>query len=598
MKSFTGITVSLLAAAGSIGCAVQAWDEPESVDEASESILNGTTVTTDTRGSPQLSGCSSSLLRDRWVLTAKHCLAAAGASATLLDGTTATFTDPIFNHPTLDVTIGRISSSLSPSGSATTRGPYPLYRGSEIGLLNLTLYAQGWGANNNCTPTCTGGGVLRSANLLVDLVNQGTPGYCDSGPNCFRATKTNNQLAVPGDSGSGIWLTNSVAQKHRLAGVFSGWNGVDKDFYVSGPRFRDWANGIIGSAPTFGALTGYERSDLFSSVLYVNPSNHVIELVRGTGGWLRGDLTSSIGTVNSSSNPSAFVSWEGRSSIVFRSSDNHIRELSLPHNGGYSASDLSQTLGAPAAAVSANPTSYSRSDRVSVVLYRDSGNHVVEISRDPNQGFWCCVNALDTIVGTPIAASDPAGYVRADGSNGVVYRDTTGTIWELSLPMGGFWSAKNVSAEAGAPVAVGQPRPYTRPDGTNAIVYRSITDNRIREVRLTASGWQHTALTTTSAINDPVGYVRADGKAAVLYKNSSNHIRELSLSGSTWTNVDLTPTGVPAATGTGLSAYVRADLVSAVVYRTSDNRVHELRRSRSATSWLHTDLTAEVGGAI
>jgi hypothetical protein len=598
MMKRLGTCLAGVLAATVFGCGVEGDNEP--VTTTTDEIINGTTVTTDTWGSP-FYGCSSTLLRDRWLLTAKHCNPSNGSSVTLLNGQTAVTEDPKFIHPSLDVMIVHLSAPLTPSGTAATRGPYPLYRGSEAQMLNKTIYGQGYGVNScDGNGNCTGFGTLRSENVLVTVVNTGLPGFCDGSAGCFRTAPTNGQRTAAGDSGGGTMLKNASAPLNRVVGSVSG-SSVTEDFHVSAVWFRDWANGIIGTAPTFGGVTGFESNDLTNGVLYVNGSNHLIDLSRSTGGtWSRTDMTTQAAAPTASSNPTAFVRWDGAMSIAFRSSDDHIQEISLPHGGGVQKRDLTTTTGAPAAA--GNPASYGRGDRIGIVMYRGTSGQVEELSLDPS-GSWFA-NDLAAVTGAPATASDPVGYVRSDTASAVVYRSSDDHIRELVLPMGNFWSAFDMTALFSLPLAAGQPRPYTRPDGVSAVLFRGKNDNHIYELRLTGGTWILTDLTvatnSSASLSDPFGYVRADGVAAVVFKTSGDfHIRELSLSGGTWTKADLTAAaGAPAANGVGMSAYVRSDRFSAVVYRTSDNRLHELRRAIDGTTWTETDLTTAVGGTI
>jgi hypothetical protein len=599
-KSFLGRgTWALMLGVGMAGCSLEQADESETLQESKEDILNGSPVASDTWGSPSLSGgnCSATLLRDRWILTARHCAVTAGVSVAMRDGTTAQVVNPIYNHPTLDVAVARISAPLYPSGAATTSGPYPLYRGSAAYLLNKTLYCQGWGASS-CGPSgCAGGGTLRSANLFVDQVNTPDPTYCiyTSGPECYRLQISGGRLEAPGDSGGGCLATSINVQKMKVTGVQSTWNGSTHNWQPSAPNFRDWVNGIIGSAPSLGALSGFERADVVSSIMYVNGSQHVIEVGLGSGNWGRSDLTTHTGSVNASSNLSSFVRQDGNSSTVFRSADNHIRELTLVHDGAWSHVDLSALTGASAAA--GDPAAYSRSDLAAAVVYRGTDSRIREISRAPGANW--SVGDLNTITGAPLAASDPVGYVRADGVSSVVYRSADNHIRELTLPIGGWWSTADLTAITGAVNATGKPRPYTRSDGVTSVLYRS-SDNHIRELTLNGGAWAAFDLTVAAgaplAASEPFGYVRSDGVSVVIYKSADNRIRELGLNGGTWTSSDLTAaSGAPLATGTGLSAFVRADRANSVIFRTSDSHVHEISLAKGAFSWFHADLTNIVG---
>jgi hypothetical protein len=607
MKNRVAVTISALATLGAGACGLAEDVALDDVGESREAIINGSPVAVDTWGNPKVEStgfCSGTLVRNRWVLTAKHCNTGVGSTITMRDGSSTQCTNPIFNHPNYDVTVARLNASLWPQGDLSLGGPFPLYKGSQDMLLNQTVYCQGWG-NNACGPSgCSGAGTLRSASMLIDQASTADPGYC--GPECYRMIITNNRLLANGDSGTTCFQLGSIQTKSKVTGVFAGWNGSTTNYVTAAPRFRDWAIGIIGGAPSLGQLAGYERPEIASSVLYVHPtSSHVIELALGaSGNWGRGDLTTATGSPNAAStNTTALVREDGTASVVFRDTNNQIQEITRTGVNGLTVArnNLSQLTGAPAA--KGNPAGFGRSDRIAVVYYRSTDDHVQELSRDPG-GTWF-VNDLTAITGAPTASSDPVGYVRADGSNAVVFRSSDNHVRELWLPFGGFWSAGDLTAAAGAVNTHGSaiPRPYTRSDGYSIVLYRS-QDGHIRELFLSSSGggWGVADLTVSAGapntISDPFGYVRSDDIPAVIFKSNDNHVRELRLSGS-WLHTDLTSTtGSAAAGGFGMAAYVRADRKSAVVYRTSDNHVHEFSLTKSQSTWTHTDLTTASGGTI
>ena len=98
-------------------------------------------------------------------------------------------------------------------------------------------------------------------------------------------------------------------------------------------------------------------------------------------------------------------------------------------------------------------------------------------------------------------------------------------------------SLKYMTQLFGLPAAASGPHPYRRSDGANAIVYRD-TSGRIQELSFKPGvfGWTLTELTASAgrsglpALTDPILYVRADGVSAVLYLDfNSQHLFELDL---------------------------------------------------------------------
>jgi hypothetical protein len=361
--------------------------------------------------------------------------------------------------------------------------------------------------------------------------------------------------------------------------------------------------------PASGNPAGYARSDARSSVVFLDSAQHVSELALPGPGplsfqtkWSLGDISRTAPTA--ASNPVAYVRKDSVNAVVYRSSDNHIRELSLSTVvWDWHPADLSTNPSSPAPLATGNPAAYVRSDGYSVVVFRGaSNNHIYELALPLGGTTWQWGD-LSQITSAPPAASDPVGYVRADGTNTVVFRSVNDNhVRELTLS-GTNWSAADLSANAsGAPPAVGVPRPYVRSDGYSIVVYRD-SNNHIQELSLApgATSWRcadlFTSLAAPAAASDPAPFVRSDTWNDVVYRGSDNHIHELALAlGSTsWQFHDLSLlTGAPAATDTP-SGYVRADGINAVVFRSSgDNHIRELWLS--GTDWHQGDLTADAGG--
>src|SRR5262249_40370766 len=112
--------------------------------------------------------------------------------------------------------------------------------------------------------------------------------------------------------------------------------------HVASDMFRDWANGVIGTAPSVGNPAAYERADGVSSVIYRGPSNDVKELALVESTWGLWNLSSFSHAISRpTGNLSAHVRADGISAIVYRESGKHVMELALTANG-WLESDLTQ----------------------------------------------------------------------------------------------------------------------------------------------------------------------------------------------------------------------------------------------------------------
>jgi hypothetical protein len=198
------------------------------------------------------------------------------------------------------------------------------------------------------------------------------------------------------------------------------------------------------------------------------------------------------------------------------------------------------------------------------------------------------------------------GYIRADGTDAVVYISPDGDVREIARGAGG-WAASDLSASAGAPIAEGfDLSPYVRGDEVSAVVYRAHADTNFHELRFQGGMWIDGDLTTTAggplglapAGVRPKGFVRPDGVSTVVFETSDGHVREMFLQGGGWWNDDLTVlSGAPPILypGMGPYPYVRSDGVSAVVFggASADSTIYEIRLDSGR--WVATNLTAAAG---
>ncbi len=185
--------------------------------------------------------------------------------------------------------------------------------------------------------------------------------------------------------------------------------------------------------------------------------------------------------------------------------------------------------------------------------------------------------------------SAPWGYKRADGQSVILYIDTNRHVHEIG-PAGNIdytaspiFSPLAVAAPANGPVpdVIG----YVRSDGRSAVIYRG-GNNRVIQILSSSGGgspWTVSDLTSMSGATVTANkgsafpYVRADGYNTIIYRGSDNRIHELANLGSWYGDADLsaqTSDTLPAFTDPW--GYARSDGYNCIVYIANDARMHEL----------------------
>jgi hypothetical protein len=254
-----------------------------------------------------------------------------------------------------------------------------------------------------------------------------------------------------------------------------------------------------------------------------------------------------------------------------------------------------------------DPAAYVRADGINAVVYRNSNNHIIELSlvgSTPESGavvngWW--MRDLTVELAAPPANSDPTAFVRSDGYSSIVYQ-AGGQIYEMYMGGDHVWSWGSPSGLAsGEPPAhaTAKPSGFVHHDGTNAIVYRA-DNGKVVELYLT-DAWRPRDLTFNSgvtALGDPQGYVRADGLySSVVFRDTNKHIRE----NANGTLYDVTASFGGELAGTDPVPFVRSRGDDAVLYAKpvtlggTPSRAQELRLSFDSTAgWVPHDLSTEV----
>lgn len=217
----------------------------EVTSQQEERVTNGTTVTNDPIGmaalSSPLGNCSGTLLRNDWVLTARHCVGGTPqTSVSAQIGSSVSQSQFHVERSDLDVALVKLGSPL-PFKGLTTGVSNSLWYGTLASLQGQTLYCSGYGN--------PGFGTLRSANLTV--TSTFPTGYNLS----INASK---QILAPGDSGGSCVL--SLAGANYITGVESGVTSTSAS-QISSDQFRDWVNAVMlpefaSDMPAVHALPG------------------------------------------------------------------------------------------------------------------------------------------------------------------------------------------------------------------------------------------------------------------------------------------------------------------------------------------------------
>jgi len=339
-----------------------------------------------------------------------------------------------------------------------------------------------------------------------------------------------------------------------------------------------------GGEPTAsGNPREYTRSDNLDAIVFRSPDSHVIEIVASAATDLTNEANASVIVLG---DPWGYKRSDSKNTVVYRGGDNHIHELSK--ESSWKDGDLTTMSGGSPA--QGNPMGYARSDNVDAVIYRGTDNHLHE---NGLRGSVWEYSDLTSVSGLHSSlAGDPIGYVRTDDVNTVVYRATDNHIHELALTAGGAppWVDTDLFAASGETVsAAGDPWGYQRGDAYNedAVVYLG-ADGNLHELLLTLGSeptWVHATLPAAQPTGTPSGYVRWDGKAAVVYRSATTPptIREILLDG-TWSDGSLDAVDHPSAGPSGNPVGRRAtNNMDSVVYLGTDSGVYEQRLGLTVT---------------
>ncbi len=210
------------------------------------------------------------------------------------------------------------------------------------------------------------------------------------------------------------------------------------------------------------------------------------------------------------------------------------------------------------------------------------------------------------------------GYTRTDNANARLYIS----------PVGGVVRELTDTSVTDIGRAQGENGPwgYVRSDHVNAVMYVSM-DQHLHEIAKNGAGntWVDTdfALQPVAAPlasrgrlvggfsgelpPDAIGYVRTDGKNAIIYRGMDNHIYEVASnfgSSPPWVVSDLTGfTSAPAVGAGSAMPYIRSDSTptNAIVYAASDGHIHEIAShfgQPHTAAWIDSDLFAASGATV
>ncbi|GID26140.1 S1 family peptidase [Paractinoplanes brasiliensis] len=238
---------TLLAAAGVVAAGLLAPSAAVAAEPVvGPSVVGGQQATENYSFMVYTSGCTGSLIKANWVVTAKHCPTPSSVrvgSINRTSGGTVVSVRRAVNHPSIDVKLFELASSVS-------HAPAPIP--STSGAVGTATRIIGWG--QTCAPRGCGSAPVVAHQLDTSIV---ADSRC-SGINGPYEICTNNTGGVAGAcyGDSGGPQVRSVNGRWNLIGVTSraGNNNstcaTAPSIYGDLPSIRSWVNTQVGGLPT------------------------------------------------------------------------------------------------------------------------------------------------------------------------------------------------------------------------------------------------------------------------------------------------------------------------------------------------------------
>ncbi|MER7167610.1 snapalysin family zinc-dependent metalloprotease [Micromonospora sp. NPDC000207] len=221
------------------------WTGAEPDDAVTPMVVGGRPATENYPFMVYVSGCTGSLIKANWAVTAKHCGTPASVrvgSVNRTSGGTVVSVVRAVNHPTIDVKLLQLGSSVSyaPAPIPTTSG--------AVGTATRII---GWG--QTCAPRGCGSAPAVANELDTSIVAD-TRCLGINAPYEICTNNTNgNSGACYGDSGgpqvrriNGAWSLIGVTSR---AGNNNSTCATAPSIYGDLPSIRSWVNTQVGGLP-------------------------------------------------------------------------------------------------------------------------------------------------------------------------------------------------------------------------------------------------------------------------------------------------------------------------------------------------------------